>query len=117
MARVARETGAHRTDGRRAARCDVRLTATLRESGATRYPIDLLDLSVTGFRFETSALVHNGTRVWLTIPGMEGLEAVIAWHGGANYGATFDRALHPAVLDHIVARCSVPRVEGQNSSV
>jgi PilZ domain len=109
MKRVAREPGARGADSRRSARCDVRLTATLREAGATRYPVDLLDLSVTGFRFETSALIHNGTRVWLTIPGMEGLEAIIAWHGGANYGATFDRALHPAVLDHIVARCSVVR--------
>ena len=106
MTRLAREPGARGADGRRAARSDVRLRATLRESGATRYPVDLLDLSVTGFRFETSALIHNGTRVWLTISGMEGLEAIIAWHGGANYGATFVRPLHNAVLDHIVARCS-----------
>lgn len=81
----------------------VRLRAQLRGRGAQKFVIDVVDLSTTGFRADTAFDVREGTIVWITLPGMSGLEAEIAWRRGDQIGARFQRALHPAVFDHIVA--------------
>lgn len=88
-------------DARRANRRDVVFDATLREPGLSKFTIKVRDLSVTGFRCETSFTMHPGTTVWLTIPGLAGLEARVAWRDGFKYGFAFTSALHPAVLDHV----------------
>ena len=91
-------------DSRRATRLDVRMPATLREAGSTfRFDVDVLDLSVTGIRFETSFTLLPGNLVFLTIPGLSPLEAVVAWRRGFRFGCAFQRPLHMAVFDHIVA--------------
>jgi hypothetical protein len=89
-------------DHRRALRKAVRMRAYLRDRGTTRFLIDVVDLSVTGFRAETSFTLWPGTTVWLKMPGMEALEAVVAWRDQFRYGCAFAKPLHPAVFDHIV---------------
>lgn len=90
---------------RRTLRLDVRFNAGLREPGsAQRFEVEVIDLSMTGFRFETSFTLKAGQRVFVTIPGVNTLEAVVAWGRGYIYGAQFDRALYPAVFDLIAAR-------------
>lgn len=94
-----------RRDNRYAARLDVKLEAALRELGSSqRFDIEFEDLSLTGFRFTTSFRLNVGQLVTVTIPGLAGLEARVAWAEGFSYGAAFDRALHVAVFDHLVAR-------------
>lgn len=94
-----------RRDNRYAARLDVRLEAVLRELGSSqRFDIDVEDLSLTGFRFTTSFRLNVGQLVSVTIPGLAALEARVAWVEKYSYGAAFDRALHVAVFDHLVAR-------------
>jgi hypothetical protein len=96
-------TYAHHTeDGRRAERLDVNMKATLREGGSTKYVVDLLDLSVTGFRFKTSYNLNIGMRVWLNLPKLEGRQATVMWCEGFVYGCAYDQPLHMAVFDHIV---------------
>ena len=90
-------------DSRRALRKAVRLTAQLRDRGTTRFAIDVIDLSTTGFRAETSFTLYEGSTVWLTLPGLAGLEARVAWREGVRYGCAFAQPLHQAVFDHIVA--------------
>ncbi|RHW18756.1 pilus assembly protein PilZ [Sphingomonas gilva] len=90
-------------EGRRALRKAVSLRARLRERGANKFTIDVVDLSTTGFRCETSFTLYEGHAVWLTLPGLAGLEATVAWKRGYCYGFAFNRPLHPAVFDHIVA--------------
>jgi len=89
-------------DSRRALRRPVHLAAQLRDRGATKFSIELIDLSVTGFRAESSFILHEGTLVWLTLPGMAGLEATVMWRDGFLYGCAFAKPLYPAVFDHIV---------------
>lgn len=89
-------------DGRRALRKAVGLRARLRERGANKFTVDVVDLSTTGFRCETSFTLYVGHVVWLTLPGLSGLEATVAWKRGFRYGFAFDQPLHPAVFDHIV---------------
>lgn len=90
-------------DGRRAERLDVRMKASLRESGCTKFNVDVLDMSVSGFRIETAYSIAPSTRVWLTIPGLAALEAIVAWQDRYRYGCYFVDPLHIAVFDHIVA--------------
>lgn len=112
MDSIATQTGAvprwdH--DGRRAERLDVRLKASLRETGLTKFDVSVIDLSVSGFRFETSYNLYPETRVWLTIPGMAGLESIVAWRDHYRYGCRFVSLLHVAVFDHIMSHHGASR--------
>ncbi len=90
-------------ESRHALRKSVKMRAHLRDRGTTRFEIEVIDLSVTGFRAQTSFTLWPGTTVWLTLPGLAGLEAVVAWRDKTLYGCAFSKSLHPAVFDHIVA--------------
>ena len=90
-------------ENRRALRKAVKMRARLRDRGATRFEVDVTDLSQSGFRAETSFTMWPGTAVWLTMPGLAALEAKVAWRDGVAYGCAFAKPLHPAVFDHIVA--------------
>jgi PilZ domain len=86
-------------------RLDVRFNACLREPGsAQKFEVDVIDLSMTGFRFETSFTIRPGSKVFVTIPGMSALEATVHWARGYIYGAQFERPLYAAVFDLIAAR-------------
>ena len=90
-------------DSRHALRRAVKMRAHLRDRGQTKFEIDVVDLSSSGFRAETSFTLWPGTIVWLTLPGLAPLEAVVAWRDKFRYGCAFAKPLHPAVLEHIVA--------------
>lgn len=89
-------------DGRRAERLGVQMQAALRPSGSTRFDVDVIDMSVVGVGFGTASNLNIGDRVWLTVPGMAGIESHIVWRRGHRYGGEFVSPLHVAVLDHIV---------------
>ncbi len=101
MSRNAWMTKSTNEEARRADRLGVTIKASLREHGTTKFEVKVIDLSLTGFRCETSFTLNPGTRVWLTIPGLGGLEARVAWRDRFLYGCAFIQTLHPAVLSHI----------------
>lgn len=68
------------------------------------FDVDLVDLSLTGFSAESGVIMPLGSRVWLTLPTFEALEAVVAWRDRYRCGCTFAAPLHLAVLDHLVRR-------------
>jgi PilZ domain len=98
------------SEARRTARYDLVFQASLREAGSSRFKIAVCDLSVTGFRCETSFNLKVGKTVWLTIPGLGPLEAVVKWKDRLQFGCSFAAPLHPAVLDHIARQ--VPKERG-----
>lgn len=85
-------------------RAAFRIAATLRDRASNKFSVQLIDLSVTGFQAEAHPSLDPGAIVWLTIPGMQGLEATIMWRRRQVVGARFNQPLHPAVFDHLVAR-------------
>jgi hypothetical protein len=104
-------------DGRRAERLDVHMKASLRESGCTKFNVEVLDMSVSGFRFETAYSIAPSSRVWLTIPGLAALEAIVAWQDRYRYGCYFVDPLHIAVFDHVVAhQRDLSRLAQENGS-
>jgi hypothetical protein len=87
---------------RGALRKPVQLDAQLRDRGSSKFAIRVIDISITGFRAECEFRLHEGTLVWLTLPGMAGLEARVAWRdGNFLYGFVFAQPLHEAVFERI----------------
>ena len=85
-------------------RIQVEFGAGLRQSGATGVTVQIMDLSTTGFRVATHLMLDPGTKVWLRLPGLEPCHATVAWTKGHYIGCSFERPLHPAVLEMIVRK-------------
>ncbi|HEY0044730.1 MAG TPA: PilZ domain-containing protein [Allosphingosinicella sp.] len=94
-------------DGRRAERQEVLLGAGLRQRGAHSVTVQIVDLSVTGFRAATHLQLHEGQDIWVKLPGLESIHSRVVWMRGHLMGAEFARPLHPAVLA-MVARNAAP---------
>lgn len=88
-------------DGRTTMRRDVGVDAKARDRNGSRYKIRVVDLSRTGFKAECVHIIRPGAMIWLSIPGLQSLEAEVAWQRGEFVGAAFHQPLHPAVFDHI----------------
>ena len=89
-------------DGRAAERQEVVLGAGLRQRGAHAVTVQVLDLSVSGFRAATHLQLMAGADIWLKLPGLESLHARVVWMNGHLMGCEFVRPLHPAVLAMVV---------------
>ena len=99
-------------DGRRAARAEVVLGAGLRQRGAHAVTVQVLDLSITGFRAATHLELMNGTDIWLKLPG---LEAPLPGRldEGPSARLRLRPPLHPAVLDMIVRNAPALRLDAR----
>lgn len=94
-------------DDRRANRRALRMRADLRESGSARTPVDVLDLSETGFSCESWDLMGLGKSVFLHIETFAPFPARVVWREGNLHGFQFVRPLYPAVVDTIAQRFEV----------
>lgn len=95
-------SAAGRGDNRRQPRLPVVMRARMRNRTAAKFDIRVLDMSVSGFRAEAHYGLDVGDHVWITLPGLQGLEANIAWRRKDVIGGRFSQPLHPAVLDHLI---------------
>jgi hypothetical protein len=91
-------------EARAAERRRVNIRALVRAAGSARVDIDVVDLSATGFRFESFHDFAVGSRVFLSVPTLQPLEGTVAWRGGNAFGCRFLAPLHPAVFETIAAR-------------
>jgi hypothetical protein len=90
---------------RKSSRVAVDFSAGLRPRGGTSaVSVHILDLSTDGFRIDSLLDLQVGMDVWLRLPGLEPTHARVAWTDGYLAGCAFERPLHPAVLDMIIAR-------------
>lgn len=89
---------------RKSQRVTLEMGAGLRQRGGTGVSIQIVDLSVDGFRASTHLQLAKGTDVWLRLPGLEPYQAKVMWTKGIFIGCAFERPLHPAVLDMIVKK-------------
>ncbi|MBN8815376.1 MAG: PilZ domain-containing protein [Sphingomonas sp.] len=78
----------------------------LRDRRSNKFHVHLVNLSTTGFQAEAHPSLDPGAIVWLTIPGLQGLEATVMWRNRDVVGCKFNHPLHPAVFDHLVAKLS-----------
>lgn len=94
-------------EDRRANRRALTLRADIRETGSARYPVDVLDLSETGFSCESWDQLGIGKTVFLQIESFAPFPARVMWREGSLHGFQFLRPLYPAVVDTIAQRFRV----------
>ena len=94
-------------DGRKAERRIVNLAAALREEGAKKTQVVVLDISIGGFKADASEALEEGSEVWLKLAGFEAKRSRVVWtkpkETGCEIGCEFEMPLHQAELDLMVA--------------
>lgn len=88
-------------DGRKAQRRPISARARFREVGANPYEVEIEDLSATGFRMTSYTRPRIGTRIWVSLPGLQSLEAIVRRTDGNSHGCEFINPLHPSVAEHM----------------
>lgn len=89
---------------RRIDRTPVSISAALRKNGSPPFTATVCDLSRTGCRAESLALVYISDHVWVTIPGFRPIEAIIRWSTGRALGCEWALTMHDAVYDYLRMR-------------
>ncbi|HJS13243.1 PilZ domain-containing protein [Sphingopyxis sp.] len=89
------------TGARGAERAPVAAHARFREPGLNPFDVELHDLSSTGFRMVTFSRPRIGKHIWVSLPGLQPLEAIVRRADGNNFGCEFVHPLHPAVARHL----------------
>ncbi|MBO9697752.1 MAG: pilus assembly protein PilZ [Sphingopyxis sp.] len=90
--------------GRGAERAPVTARARFREPGLNPFDVELFDLSSTGFRMVTAFRPQIGKHIWVNLPGLQPLEAIVRRADGNNHGCEFVHPLHPSVAAHLQAK-------------
>ena len=88
---------------RRAERKQLSATVQFRR-GTRRANVRVLDINELGVRVAGVYLMHEGEKFWLTLPGLEPIEASVAWTTDFEMGCEFTRPLHPAVFQLLLQR-------------
>ncbi len=91
-------------EDRSAPRTRIAIPGTMRISGGRGYQTVVHDLSLSGFCAAAINRVHQGMVCWLTLPGLESLQAEVIWWDNSLVGCAFDNMLSPIVHDNILAR-------------
>ena len=80
------------------------IPATLRASGARGFQTTVQDLSLSGFSATAVSKMFPGSLCWLTLPGLESLQAEVIWWRDSTVGCAFRNLLSPIVHDNLLAR-------------
>lgn len=80
------------------------IPATLRASGSKSFQTVVHDLSISGFSCMAINRLHAGTICWITLPGLESLQADVVWWNNSLVGCAFQQLLSPIVHDNLLAR-------------
>ena len=91
-------------EDRSAIRTKLVIPAQLRASGARSFQTTVNDLSLSGFSATSLNRMHIGTVCWLTLPGLESLQAEVVWWEDGLCGCAFTNLMSEIVHDNILAR-------------
>ncbi|WP_226016814.1 PilZ domain-containing protein [Novosphingobium sp. FKTRR1] len=87
----------------------VNIPATLRISGGTSFHTVVHDLGAGGFAAFSAEPLPEGVACWLTLPGLDAVQAHVAWWREGRLGAAFSGLLDPAVIDEMLNSYSEAR--------
>jgi len=91
-------------EDRSAPRTKLAIPAQFRQSGGRPFPTVVQDLSLSGFSCAAVSRLHVGTVCWLTLPGLESLQAEVVWWEDNMAGCAFASLMSPIVHDNVLAR-------------
>lgn len=80
------------------------IPAQLRASGARAFQTVIHDLSISGFSGAAISRMREGQLCWITLPGLESLQAEVVWWDNSIVGCAFMELLSPIVHDNILQR-------------
>jgi len=106
---VPQETNPYRLaaqEDRCSPRTRLTIPATLRASGGRAFQSVVLVLSISGFSAASINRMHEGQLCWLTLPGLEALQAEVVWWENCIVGCALSELLSPIVHDNILQRYS-----------
>lgn len=89
------------------------IPATLRSSGGRAFQSVVHDLSISGFSAASINRMYEGQICWLTLPGLEALQAEVVWWDNCIVGCAFSELLSPIVHDNILQRYSSVGIQRQ----
>ena len=89
---------------RKSARVAITAEVQLRRRGQHNYQVNIFDLSAEGCRIDLIEKPQLDEEIWVKFDGLEALIATVCWVEGNTAGVEFQRAIHPAVLDHVVKK-------------
>lgn len=93
-------------EDRSAPRTRISIPASLRPSGSKGFQTVVQDLSLSGFSAMAINRLHVGNLCWLSLPGLESLQAEVIWWNNGLVGCAFSQLLSPIVHDNLIARWS-----------
>ncbi len=85
-------------------RTKLMIPGQLRASGGRAFQTMVNDLSISGFSSSAINRMHPGQMCWITLPGLESLQAEVIWWDNSQVGCAFTELLSPIVHDNIIAR-------------
>ncbi len=88
---------------RRGKRIVVRIAVDVRQTGWSRIPAVITNLSTTGFHLRSEEWLKPNSQIWVRIGSLAPLMARVVWNDAYCAGCAFSQPLHPAILDHIVS--------------
>jgi hypothetical protein len=89
---------------RKSARVPISAMVKLRRRGHHNFTVQVYDLSPEGCKLEFQDRPELDETVWVKFEGLELLQATVCWIEELRVGVEFQRPIHSAVFDHIVAR-------------
>lgn len=92
------------SDDRCAPRSRLVIPCKLRRSGARPVQTLVLDLSLAGFSALAPARLDAGTRISLTLPGLDARDADVVWWHAGIVGCAFTNLLSPREHDGLLLR-------------
>jgi len=89
---------------RRAERVPLRADVDFRRTGDHRWRVNILDFSPEGCRVELPDRVVPDEVIWISLPGLETLQAKVCWVKDWVAGVEFAKPLHTAVFEMMYER-------------
>ena len=89
---------------RKSERVPIKAMVKLRRRGDHNFTVHVHDLSPEGCKLEFLERPEIDETVWVKFEGLELLQATVCWIEELRVGVEFERPIHSAVFDHIVAR-------------
>jgi len=83
---------------RREDRADLGAEVAVRAFGSTGGQARLINLSSRGFMARVNEEIGEGTRVWLTLPGIGRVSALVVWARGGRLGGEFSTPVDPLIV-------------------
>jgi hypothetical protein len=75
----------------------------VRRTGAQSYRVRVFDASPEGCKVEFVERPAIGERIWIKFDNLDALEGTVRWVDGHTGGVQFERPLHEAVFQRLVA--------------